>query len=313
MKYRILAFLIVLVNSSSVGSQNISELSNSLKKDNPSTNNSSPKMKIQEEKEAELFNYSNIKQVLKDDGLQKFKKAKEAEIKKIVETKKKISIAKYNYPSQKDFWSFMSEYWLVKNAQTLQWDISKPEYGISVAFKNLLEKIGYFERKIKILVVNSPDITHAALPGNKGEYYFLISLPFMRTLDLTKVDISLLFLENMFRLDQGYFKENIKADLSFIGSNFAGKKFDIKKLNLLLKEYDRVLFKDGFTFQQQYKVTKQMDKVLKSDPPLWSAYLKTINKIDRLIKTNLLYKDYNKIYPSPELQIKWLAPKKKVL
>jgi hypothetical protein len=56
-----------------------------------------------------------------------------------------------------------------------------------------------------------------------------------------------------------------------------------------------------------------MDKILKSDPPLWSAYLKMINKIDGLIKNNLLYKDYNKIYPSPQLQIKWLTPKKTVL
>ena len=304
---------IILLSTNSLYGQSVNELSNSIKSTEVSKVKIKPKMKIQEEKEQSIFDYSSIKKVLKDDGLRKHKMEKLNQVKNIVNTKKKIVQAKYNYPSMKDFWSFMSEYWLVKNAQVLQWDISKPDYGISVAFKNLLEKIGYFHKKIKILVVNSPDITHAAIPGNKGEYFFLISIPFMRTLDLTKVDIALLFLESMFRIDQGAFKENIKTDLTFIGTNFANKKPNMKQLKSLLLDYDRILYKDGYSFQQQYKVTKQMDKILKSDPPLWSAYLKMINKIDRLIKSNLLYKDYNKIYPSPQLQIKWLTPKKKIL
>lgn len=304
---------IILLSTNSLYGQSVNELSNSIKSTEVSKVKIKPKMKIQEEKEQSIFDYSSIKKVLKDDGLRKHKMEKLNQVKNIVNTKKKLVQAKYNYPSMKDFWSFMSEYWLVKNAQVLQWDISKPDYGISVAFKNLLEKIGYFHKKIKILVVNSPDITHAAIPGNKGEYFFLISIPFMRTLDLTKVDIALLFLESMFRIDQGAFKENIKTDLTFIGTNFANKKPNMKQLKSLLLDYDRILYKDGYSFQQQYKVTKQMDKILKSDPPLWSAYLKMINKIDRLIKINLLYKDYNKIYPSPQLQIKWLTPKKKIL
>jgi len=54
-----------------------------------------------------------------------------------------------------------------------------------------------------------------------------------------------------------------------------------------------------------------MDHLLKSDPGVWSSYLKLIRKIDKLVKTNLLYKDYTKIYPSPELQLKWLVPEQK--
>lgn len=302
---KLLIILLILVSSISF-SQEVRELSKTLGK--------SPKVKLlPEEKEQSLMDYSNIKNVLKKDGLVKHKKKKTKDIQKIKKIRSQLELKKYNYPDGDRFWSFFSEYWLVKNAQALQWDFSKPKYGIATAFRRLLEKIGYYHRKIKILIVNTPNLTHAALPGDKGEYFFIISLPFMRTLDLTKVDISLLFLEDMYRIDMGYFKENIKEDLGFLGQNFKASKFNKKKLDNLLKDYTRILFKDGFSFQQQYKVTKQMDSVLKADPALWSIYLKMLNKIDELVKDNLLYKDYNKIYPSPELQIKWISPKKKII
>ena len=56
-----------------------------------------------------------------------------------------------------------------------------------------------------------------------------------------------------------------------------------------------------------------MDKILKSSPESWNSYFKLLKKIDQLVKNNLMYKNYLKIYPSPELQIEWLSPKKKVL
>jgi hypothetical protein len=286
--------------------QSVKELSESIKK--------SPKVKLlPEEREQSLMDYSNIKKVLKKDGLISHKDKKLNEIKKIKKIKNDLAAKKYRYPDKEAMWSLVSELWLVKNAQLLQWDFSKPEYGIAKAFRNLLEQIGYYHKKIKILVVNTPEITHAALPGDKDEYFFLISLPFMRTLDLTKVDISLLFLEDMYRLDNGFFLKNLKTDLAFLGTNFKKSKYQEKNIKGLLEDYTRILFKDGFSFQQQYKVTKQMDSILKSDQALWDVYLKMLKKIDVLVKENLLYKDYNKIYPSPELQIKWLSPKKKLL
>ena len=66
----------------------------------------------------------------------------------------------------------------------------------------------------------------------------------------------------MYRIDQGAFKANLKTDISFIGESFVNKKPSMKQLNQLLVDYDRILYKDGFSFQQQYKVTKQMDKIL---------------------------------------------------
>ena len=298
--------LVALLFILNVSAQEVNELSNSIK--------TQPKVKLlQEEKEQNLMDYSNIKSVLKKDGLKKFKDKKSKNVEEIKQVKTEIELAKYNYPASDDFWSFMSEYWLVKNAQVLQWDFSKPKYGIAKAFRSLLEQIGYYNRKIKILIVNTPNLTHAALTGDKDEYFFIISLPFIRTLDLTKVDIALLFLEDMYRIDQGFFKSNIKKDLSFIGTNFQKTKPNKEKIDDISTEYTRILFKDGFSFQQQYAVTKQMDGVLSSDPKLRAVYLKLLEKIDELIKDNLLYKDYTKIYPSPELQIKWLSPEKKIL
>ncbi|MEX0798013.1 MAG: hypothetical protein WD025_01125, partial [Bacteriovoracaceae bacterium] len=81
----------------------------------------------------------------------------------------------------------------------------------------------------------------------------------------------------------------------------------------ILKGYSSVVYEKGFSFQQQYEITKKMDRLLKSEPEIWNSYLKLLQKIDHLIKSNLMYKDYNKIYPSPEMQMEWLSPKKKVL
>ena len=161
--------------------------------------------------------------------------------------------------------------------------------------------------------MNTPNLPHMALPSNPNHFLIVISLPFMRTLDLTKVEISLLLLEDFFRNEMGLFKENLGVDTEFLGGNFFNQPVDIKKIQAIMKRYNQVTYREGFNFQQQYKVTKKMDSILRSEPTLWSAYIKMLNKIDRLVKMNLLYKSYNKIYPSPELQIQWLSPKKKVI
>jgi len=294
--------------------QDINELAKSIKS-NTMTKKEKLKnpLKSQEEKEASIVDYSNIKHVLKSDGLLKHKSVKDEKLEKLKVVQKNISLSKYNYPDHNNFWSFASEYWLIKNAQILKWDFSKPEYGITIAFRKLMETMGYYKKKFKILIVNSPDITHMGLPSNPNEYILILSLPFMRTLDLTKVDLALILFEDFIRLEQGHFINNIKARKDFIGTNFAANKIDKKVIPAILKDYSNMIYKQGFSFQQQYSVTKKMDRLLKSDPIIWSAYVKLLNKINTLIKVNLLYKNYNKIFPSPELQINWLTPKKKVL
>ena len=267
-----------------------------------------------EEAEKDLLNYTNIKSVLKNDGLMEQKKKKEKLVQEIKKQKKKINIGRYKYPSADDFWQQMSEYWLVKNAQLLRWDFPKPEYGIGKAFENLLEKFGFYNKHYKILIINSPKISHMGLPAGKDRYIFVVSLPFMRTMDLTKVDISLLLFEDMLRLEKQYFIDNLGLKTDFLGTNFHGK--DAPKKEMLLKfiaKYDEIIFSKGFNFQQQFEVTKQMDSYLKADPGLWGAYYNLLKKIDRLVKSDLLYKEYLKIFPSPELQMGWLSPKKKVI
>lgn len=270
--------------------------------------------RFQEEREDALIDYSSIRTLLKKDGLDQVQKNKSNKLKKIISEKKNIEKERSTYPSEDDFFSFFSNYWLAKKASLLRWDFSKPDYGIAENFKNLLEKIGLIKRKFSILVINTPEVTHFALPSNPNEYIFIISLPFMKALDLSKDDISLILLEDMLRVDQKLFVKAIKLDLSFVGQTIklASKEL-LKQHSKLLSEYDRIIYERGFNFQEQYKTTKLMDSYLKPDPEIWSTYIKLLNKVNKLVKTNLLFKAYNKIYPSPQMQIKWLSPPKKVL
>lgn len=266
-----------------------------------------------EEKEQEIINYSNIKDVLKNDGLTKQRVKREKLVKQIAIERKEIAKGKYNYPDAANFWTFMSELWLVKNAQQVSWDFPKPDYGIKEHFQSVLEKLGFYNKSFKILIVNTPTIVHFGLPADKGEYIFLISLPFIRTLDLTKEDISMMLLEDFFRLENGDFLTALNPDISFLGTNFFKQKFAQEKIDKILKGYTEVIFKKGFNFQQQYEVTKKMDTILRSNPSMWGNYFKLLTKINSQVKTDMLYKDYLKIYPSPDLQIQWLTPKKPVL
>ena len=266
-----------------------------------------------EEKQEEVLNYSNIKSILKNDGLSEHRSKKKKMVKEMQSVRQDVKVSRYNYPSENDFWRFATELWLVKNVQKLRWDFPKPKYGIVIAFKQLLEKFSFYNVKFKILIVNTPNISHYGLPLGKNEFLFVLSLPFIRSLDLTKVDISLLLLEDFLRLKKEYFKSNVKLDLSFLGKNFYGKKLDNKILTKTLGKYDEFFFDKGFSFQQQFEVTKEISSLLKSEPVLWGTYFKLYKNIDRFIKTDILYRNYLKIYPSPEMQIQWLSPKKEVI
>jgi hypothetical protein len=269
----------------------------------------------QEEKELESINFNELKNVLQDDFLEPEVESKVQEVKQIKKKKKKRKINKYNYPRQEDFWSFMTEYWLVKNASLLKWDFKKPNYGLNSAVEKLFEKIGLYQIEFQVLPINTPSLTHFSLPGDNGKYTYLLSVPFMRTLDLTKTEIALLVLEDYFRQKLGFFHANIKDKQyeKFLGKNFYNKKINLKVFDDLLAAYTRISFESGYTFQQQFEVTKKMDIMLKTYPKLWSTYFQLLLKIDKLVKSNSSYKNYNKIFPSPEMQMKWLSPKEKIL
>lgn len=261
------------------------------------------------------LDFDSIKGVLKNDLLTEEARRMRKEQLKKEENKLRQKKSLYNAPDRSDFWTFFTEYWLVKNATILKWDFEKPDYALDDSFKFFLEKLGYYEKSFRIILVNTPNITHFALPANPNEYFFILSVPFIRTLDLTKLEISLLLFEDMLRADMGYFVKHVSSNelRQLIGKNFfQKKKFDIKTLNNLAKKYDEIVFDKGFNFQQQFEITKKMDHILKTDLQLWNMYYKMLLKVDDLVKSNVLYKKYNQIYPSPELQMSWLKPKKTI-
>lgn len=262
-------------------------------------------------KNNELIDFSSIKDIIKKDGLDAELKKKTEEKRKLLDEKKRMEMRKYNVPTEDKFWSLLSELYLVKNATRLKWDFHKPDFELDKAFATLLESQGVYEKKFKILLLDTPDITHAALPSNADETILLLSLPFIRTLDLSKVEIAILLYEDFVRARKGYFKNYVtsKELEAFLGSNFNGKPFNKKLIDDHLKKYNSVLFEKGFSFQEQFEVTKEMDALLKNDLKMWNTYLTLIQKIDEIMKSNSLYKNISTIYPSPELQMNWLKPK----
>lgn len=269
--------------------------------------------KFQEEKELEVVDFNSIKKVLKQDGLSQEAKNKVKQVKILKKEQKNLEVERYSYPQEKEMWGFVSEYWLVKNAQLLNWDFEKPDYGLEENFSSILQKLGFYHKKFKILLVNTPTMVKASLPGN-DEMIFLISVPFIRSLDLSKLEISLLLLEDFFRLEGEYFKKKVTTEkLSKLsGTNFYGSKPDLSVVEELIKNYTNQVQHKGYTFQEQFEVTKKMDSYLKPNIELWNAYFRLLGKIDRFVKVNIQYKDYVKLYPSPEMQLKWLSPPEKV-
>lgn len=260
---------------------------------------------------SDLLDFSSIKDIIKTDGLEGELKKKETEKRVLLDKKKLTDMKRYNVPTQAEFWSMFSELWLVKNAPLLKWDFHKPEFDLEKSFISLLEAQGHYEKKIKILLLDTTEVIHAALPSNDDEFIFVLSLPFIRTLDLSKVEISLILFEDFIRARKGYFKNYVQSSEleSYLGTNFAGKPFNKKLIADHLKKYNKVLMEKGFSFQEQFETTTEMDSLLKSDLKLWNTYLSLLEKIDNLTKTNTLYKKYSQIYPSPELQLNWLKPK----
>jgi hypothetical protein len=270
--------------------------------------------KLQDEKELETINFKSIKKVLQQDGLSESARSKQKQVQILKSEQKKIETQRYLYPNENEIWGFVSEYWLIKNAQLLNWDFEKPDYGLEKSFSAMMETLGFYQKKFKVLLVNTPSVVRAGLPGDQ-EVILLLSVPFIRSLDLSKLEISLLLLEDFVRLELGFFKKNVSTDKlsKLAGTNFQGAKPDVSMVEELLKNYSTQVNEKGFSFQQQFELTKKMDAFLKSNPEIWNSYFRLLQKIERFLKSNVQYKNYIKLYPSPEMQVKWLSPEEKVL
>ena len=132
-------------------------------------------------------------------------------------------------------------------------------------------------------------------------------------MDLTKAEISVLILEDLMRIQGGFFNKYLeKVDLSKkFGSNNYPKKIDVSDIEKIHALYDKFVFEKGFTFDEQFKITKKTSDMLKSDLSWWNRYVSYLKKKDKLVKENKLYSHVIKIYPSPEFQLNWLLPQKK--
>lgn len=271
--------------------------------------------KLQDEKELEVVNFKSIKKVLQQDGLSQAAEQKKKQVQVMKTEQVNLEKGRFNYPTEDEMWGFISEYWLVKNAQLLGWDFEKPDYGLEENFKKTLENMGFYQKKFKIILLNTPTLVRASLPGSGGEMILLLSVPFIRTLDLSKLEISLLLLEDYFRLEAGYFKKAVVTEkmTKLAGTNFFGGKPDMSMIQELMKKYDTQINQKGYSFQQQFEMTKKMDAYLKANPELWNAYFRLLQKMQSFLKTNVQYKDFIKLYPSPEMQLKWISPEEKVL
>ncbi|HAZ12052.1 MAG: hypothetical protein A2X86_06630 [Bdellovibrionales bacterium GWA2_49_15] len=262
-------------------------------------------------KESEVVDFDSVKDLLKKDQLEK----EVSKIEKVVKTekKKKVDVKKnlYNIPGDDEFWSFFSEYWLVKNAPALKWEYQHPEYGLEETFEKLLEKFGHFEKKFKILLLNTTALYHIALPSDSSGVILLLSDPFIKHLDLSKLEIALLMLQDFLRERMGQFKRKVETKelRQEIGRNFEGRPLSSKIFDQVLKNYDQVIFNKGFTFQEQFELTRDMGNLLRSETTLWTTYVELLKKLDGIVKTDNKFKEYSKIYPSPELQINWLGIK----
>lgn len=258
--------------------------------------------------QGQWVDFSKIQDVLKNDMLEQEVRKKNIKAKKASKKKKKRLVGSYNIPGESEFWSFMSEYWLVKNAQKVKWDVRIPDYGLTEGFAKFLSILKIDGQDIRLLFINANWPAHFSLPSNPGESILLMSVPFMRELDLSKLEIYTLLLQDYLRGRANYFRNFVsrKKVNVVLGKNFYRKKFNHKALEKMERRYNEMIFQKGFSFQQQYKVTNEMAKYLKSHLKLWSAYVGALKKIDELAKIKPEYKKYIKIYPSPELQLGWL-------
>lgn len=260
------------------------------------------------EEEMNIVNFDKLKDVLHQDKLEEFAKQKKILNQKLQQERLKLDNKRYFYPKEEDFWNLVSELWLVKNATNLRWDFEHADLGIALTLQKLLNSLGMSQLKVKLILLDSVEVSHIALPQKRNEYFLLLSLPFIRKMDLTKREIALLLLEEILRSDKDYFRLNLKDNRykKYLGTKMKDKKVEMKFFNDLLDQYTQQVFHRGFTFEQQFNVTKNMESLLRTKTELWQSYVSLITKQDLLVKSDPMYKSYGQFYPSPEMQLTWI-------
>ncbi|MDH4469011.1 MAG: hypothetical protein QE271_13210 [Bacteriovoracaceae bacterium] len=268
-----------------------------------------PSPKIEEEEKLEELKFQELKDVIKRDKLAKEAKKLLEQRQALKKTRSKLEMDRFFYPSEEDFWKMVTELWLTKNAVKLKWEFEKSDLGIGMAFKKVLEDLGIRNLSVRLLVLNSYEVPHMILPSKSEEAIFLLSLPFIREMDLSKVEISLLLIEDYWRWKNKLFFDQVteKGYQKKLGTKMDPKKRDVVFVGKLLDSMSDFVFNVGYTFDQQYNVTKQMKDLLNTNKLYTKAYEALLKKRQEIVIKQNKFNDYSRRYPSPEMQLKWFS------
>lgn len=308
LKYLHLSIFIMGIVLSSLDAQSSQENEESL-------NKTQMKSIDREEKVEQILDFSSLKSVLEKDQLEPFNEERKKKIKVYKEKKKIIQESKKLFPNREDFLFWMGRQWLITQHTKLDWNHSRPAYGIQERFTELLKELGIMYVKHELLIIDSPDLAYGVIPGNYESSLYIVSLPFIRALDLSKLEIALLMLDSLLRQKMKLYEAKIPQTLKILtGYNKVeiSKEDQLKSsINQALMEYNRFMLEKGYDFKDQYKLTKELASMLKSRPKLWNTYYKLLSKIENLVNVNELFKNYIKLYPTPDLQKKWMSEESK--
>jgi hypothetical protein len=227
----------------------------------------------------EKFELKGLKDIITNDFLEEEARKRNALATEEDRLREEKRLMKLRFPQGEVFWKFLSEIWLVKNAALLKWDIKTPNYGLEENISKLFKALGIYEKKFKIILADTPSIPHMYLPTD-GEVLYILSVPFLRALDLTKLEISMLILEDYIRSENKYIENFITIDSKKISKGFVSKKETNDILNKNLTQISDFAFKKGYDFQSQFELTKKMDQLLKPTPVYWKIYLDYLKKVD---------------------------------
>ena len=251
---------------------------------------------------------NTIKDILMKDHLLKESDQKKIEELKLAAEREKKEKSNRKILTDEEFSEIATLLWLVKRESKLKWDFKKVDYGVNFTFKKLLKKLNISGPAYKILYLNSDIVPHLGLLAGR-DYILLISKTFIEKLDLSKQEISLILLEEYLRLKLNLLHQKISKKVT---------KVEVKNRNSF-EEYwgilDEEIIKIGFSFQEQFNLTKETVNYIKQDAKISEMYQRLNDKIKLLIEGDSQYSFYSKIYPSPDLKETWLAkllPLKKI-
>lgn len=252
----------------------------------------------------------NIKQYLESDfllgeSIKKEKLQKESTQQLLNHTKNK-----YRYPSVQDFWKFASEYWLVKNIDVLKWDRASDASLYKKGFEQLLATLNKKGITFKIIVSPTSWISHFVLPRGTGNYIFVVSLPFITEAKLTTEDVLFVMLEDLIRIEKGYLFDFLKDESFFkkLGSDFyVNKKPNMSDFEKMMEQMSYFYKQYGYSFDQEFRVTRELIELIKNDEPLTQKYEGYSYKLSKLgEKFKQLFPKDEGLYPGLMIKKSWL-------